>query len=184
MGRRRTVRWRCGVTPPVCGRRRRRRCRRGRAIPRSSPPSGRWGRPSPRHDAFYYRGLDRDTGLNGPARTSSAPRPGRGLAGASVVDHQALGGEVREEIVYDGANEISKSISTSTVWQTAGGALPTWQTPPERISYLARTTSAKALTKVSDGTWRTNETTALSTPPSARCPQVDDQGPDKSGVVH
>ncbi len=124
---------------------------------------------------LYYRGLDRDTGLNTGQnffRTSAVVDS----LGASVVDHQALGGQVREEVVFDGANEISKSVSTQTVWQSAGGALPTWQTPPERISYLARTTSAKTLTKVSGGTWRTNETNSTFDTTFGTVSTVDDLG--------
>ncbi|HCU48634.1 MAG TPA: hypothetical protein DGG94_02190, partial [Micromonosporaceae bacterium] len=107
----------------------------------------------------YYRGLDRDTGLDTGQeffRTSNVVDS----ENVSVADHPALGGQVREIIAYDGASgpEISKTITTqSVIATTAGGALPNWQTPPERYAYLTRETATKTLTKIHDGSWRATE---------------------------
>ncbi|WP_203909570.1 FG-GAP-like repeat-containing protein [Rhizocola hellebori] len=96
---------------------------------------------------LYYRGLDRDTGLNTGQEFFRTAAVVDSLGG-SVVDHQALGGRLREEIVYDGPAEISKTIHTVSAWQTAGGTLPTWQTPPERIAYMVRDQSAAEHTRL------------------------------------
>src|SRR5262249_44498182 len=108
----------------------------------------------------YYRGLDRDTGLDPNQefwRTSQVVD----TEGVSVTDHQAFAGQVREEIVYTGVGgtELTKTIRTPTVIAaSAGGALPAWQTPPERVAYIARTTDTKQYTKIADGSWRISET--------------------------
>lgn len=108
----------------------------------------------------YYRGLNRDTGLDLPGQEFFRTSNVVDSEGVSVLDHPALGGQVREVIVYDGATgpEISKTITTqSVIATTAGGTLPSWQTPPERYAYLTRETATKTWAKVADGTWRTTE---------------------------
>ncbi|HCT80495.1 MAG TPA: hypothetical protein DGG94_03860 [Micromonosporaceae bacterium] len=126
----------------------------------------------------YYRGLDRDTGLD-PGQEFWRQSSVVDSEGGSVTDHAALGGQVREEIVYDGASgpELSKTIHTpSVIATTAGGALPAWQTPPERYAYLTRNTSKKTYTKIADGSWRTTETVSTWNTTYGTLTQTNDLG--------
>ena len=107
---------------------------------------------------IYYRGLDRDTGLD-PGQEFFRQAWVVGDDSVQLVDHPALAGQVREELVYDGTNLLSKTFHTPSVLSTsAGGTLPAWQTPPERYAYLTGETSAQTLTKLADGSWRTTQT--------------------------
>jgi RHS repeat-associated protein len=134
------------------------------------------GGPQTKTRRLYYRGVDRDTGLD-PNQAFFRRATITDSLSATVDDHQALAGRVREEIVYDGATEISKTIHNWSVWQTAGGALPSWQTPPERVAYMSREASTKNLTKVLwDNSWRTTETVNTWDTDWGVLNQTDDQG--------
>ncbi|WP_203909803.1 FG-GAP-like repeat-containing protein [Rhizocola hellebori] len=125
---------------------------------------------------LFYRGLDRDTGLD-PNQNFFRRATITDSLGTTVDDHVALAGQVREEIAYDGSTEIAKTIHHWSVWQTAGGGLPTWQTPPERVAYMAREASTKTLTKVvSTGAWRTAEKVNTWDTTWGTLSQVDDKG--------
>jgi RHS repeat-associated protein len=111
---------------------------------------------------LYYRGLDRDTGLDANQGEEFWRRATvTDSQGTTVDDHQAMAGRIREETLYNGPNEadaISRTIHNFVSTSTAGGTLPTWQTPPERYAYQTRETSTKKLTKViADGSWRVTE---------------------------
>lgn len=138
---------------------------------------GQTGETQARTKRLYYRGLDRDTGLRLPGEEFFRRATITDSLGATVADHPTLAGQVREEIVYDGETEIAKTIHDPSVWQTAGGALPTWQTPPERIAYMSREVTTKSLTRLlPSGAWRTTETVSTWDTDWGTLTQTNDKG--------
>ncbi len=77
-------------------------------------------------------------------------------SGAAVADHPALGGQVRETQTLDGpaGAVLAKTITNRLVWERAGGALPAWQTPAWRYSYLNREQGVSTWTRIADGSYR------------------------------
>ncbi|WP_051703909.1 RHS repeat-associated core domain-containing protein [Glycomyces sp. NRRL B-16210] len=108
--------------------------------------------PQLRSAVRYYRGLDGQPLPNGNERSVTLTS----TRGDSVTDHEALAGQVWEQIAYDGSTVIASTTTRYWTKNTAtrvhdGGELKAWMSAPNRVD---------SQTKLSATAWRTTRATS------------------------
>ncbi|GAB4008673.1 hypothetical protein GCM10029992_65670 [Glycomyces albus] len=109
--------------------------------------------PQLRSAARYYRGMDGQPLPDGGERSIELTD----TQGNTVADHEALAGQVWEQIAYDDTIVIGSTATRYWTQKTAtrvhdGGQLDAWMTGPSRVD---------ARTRLSDTSWRTTRTTTV-----------------------
>ncbi|GLI42076.1 type IV secretion protein Rhs [Glycomyces algeriensis] len=124
--------------------------------------------PHLRSAARYYRGMNGQPLPDGSERSVTLAS----TRGDTIADHEALAGQVWEQIVYDGSTIIG---STTTQYWTRntgtrthdGGDLKAWMSAPRQV---------EADTKLSTTAWRTTRTTTTEFDDYGRATEVSTLG--------
>ncbi|MDT0530454.1 polymorphic toxin-type HINT domain-containing protein [Micromonospora sp. DSM 115977] len=116
----------------------------------------------------YLRGMHGDKDPDGGTRTVTVDDS----TGGTHTDHPEFSGHQLESVVYDGANEVSKSIAIPWRHNTATQTF-SWGS---RKAWFVNTTTARSLVALAAGGWRETKQTSVFETSFGRVTETENEG--------